>query len=273
MKTDKQKKMAIWANYECSFQKQMENKREPTDIICQSYEENKKNEENEKNEENMDSSKNKTDDTHFAKRIVIEQKQKRVIKHKEKQKRVITKEKRWILTLDDYNKENQKQFLQSIYNKYMTIYDDSTDEVSLEVKYNDLYKQSIEKRERIVFQELYKKIYGYKRQDIEKNILCPEKRINFPFVLQKIIDSNFVCFYCHDTVQILYENVREPMQWTLDRIDNSFGHNIDNVEIACLNCNLRRRTIHYQRYLLTKQLSKIRKIGLLTDPIVEDGFL
>ena len=26
------------------------------------------------------------------------------------------------------------------------------------------------------------------------------------------------------------------------------GHNKDNVVISCLNCNLRRRTMHYERY-------------------------
>jgi len=260
MKTNKQKKMAVWENLSCSFQKQTENEIEQNDIIYQS---------DEKGQQNTNIFENQC----FSKRIFIEQKQKRQIKHKEKQKRVITKEKRWILKLDDYDKENQKQFLQSIHKKCMEIQHDNTDELSLESTYNILYKQSMEKRERIIFQELYKKIYGYKRQDIEKNILCQEKIINLPFVLQKIIDSNFICYYCHDTVQILYENVREPMQWTLDRIDNSFGHNIDNVEIACLNCNLRRKTIHYQRYLLTKQLSKVRKIDSLTDFIAEDGFL
>lgn len=257
MKTNKQQKMAVWAKPLISFQKQ--NETEPNDIY--QFHENKETIEiitdNETNEERGI----------FLKNITINEKQKREIKQKEKQKRVITKEKRWILKLDDYDKEKQKHFLQSIYKKYMeiddTIADDTiADDTNLEIKQNDFYKETIEKRERIIIQELYKKIYGYKRQDLEKNILCLERFINFKFVLQKIIHSNFICFYCNDTVQILYENVREPMQWTLDRIDNSFGHNIDNVEIACLNCNLRRRTIHYQRYLLTKQLSKIRKIDL-----------
>ena len=38
-------------------------------------------------------------------------------------------------------------------------------------------------------------------------------------------------------------------EWTIERIDNSIGHNKGNVEISCLNCNLRRRTMHYERYL------------------------
>jgi hypothetical protein len=61
-------------------------------------------------------------------------------------------------------------------------------------------------------------------------------------------------------VQILYEYVRESNQWTLERLDNDFGHNKGNVEIACLNCNLRRRTMYHERYLFTKELSIVKKI-------------
>ena len=34
---------------------------------------------------------------------------------------------------------------------------------------------------------------------------------------------------------ILYENVREPKQWSVDRINNDLGHNIDNFVLACLD--------------------------------------
>jgi len=60
-------------------------------------------------------------------------------------------------------------------------------------------------------------------------------------------------------VSVLYEIVREPMQWTLERINNDFGHNYGNVEIACLNCNLHRRTMYHERYLFTKELNIIKK--------------
>jgi hypothetical protein len=55
--------------------------------------------------------------------------------------------------------------------------------------------------------------------------------------------------------------VREPQQWTLERMDNDFGHNEGNVVIACLSCNLRRRTMHYERYLFTKQLNIVKVDG------------
>ena len=62
------------------------------------------------------------------------------------------------------------------------------------------------------------------------------------------------CFYCQQYVQLIYNFVREPKQWTIERIDNSIGHNKGNVEISCLHCNLQRKTMHYEKYLQTKQL-------------------
>jgi hypothetical protein len=66
------------------------------------------------------------------------------------------------------------------------------------------------------------------------------------------------CYYCRKKVKILYEYVREEDQWTLERIDNKRGHNNDNVEIACLSCNLRRRTMYHERYVFTKQMNIIK---------------
>ena len=69
-----------------------------------------------------------------------------------------------------------------------------------------------------------------------------------------------ICYYCKERVQIMYEFVREPKQWTLERLDNDFGHNRNNVAIACLHCNLRRRTMAKERYLQTKEMTKIVKL-------------
>ncbi len=51
----------------------------------------------------------------------------------------------------------------------------------------------------------------------------------------------------------------ENLQKKIERIDNKIGHAIDNVEIACLSCNLRRRTMHHERYLLTKNIQTVIK--------------
>ena len=112
----------------------------------------------------------------------------------------------------------------------------------------------------IVEKQIYSKIRGYKAQDMDKGIYQEELFVNYPYVVSLIRDSSMCCFYCQKPTMILYEEVREPKQWTLERIDNSSGHNRGNVQIACLTCNLRRRTMFQERYLLTKQMMYIRKI-------------
>jgi hypothetical protein len=109
-------------------------------------------------------------------------------------------------------------------------------------------------------QQIQQKLSGYRSQDIKKKKYDVSQFIKNDKVLQIMIESENLCFYCKEKVHVLYENVREPKQWTLERMDNDQGHNSNNVVIACLGCNLRRRTMHYERYLFTKQLN-IMKIG------------
>ena len=68
-----------------------------------------------------------------------------------------------------------------------------------------------------------------------------------------------ICYYCNSKMNILYENVRESKQWTVDRINNDLGHNIDNIVLACLDCNLKRRCKSADKFLFTKQLNIIKQ--------------
>jgi hypothetical protein len=104
------------------------------------------------------------------------------------------------------------------------------------------------------------KINSYKSQDIKKGLLLESDFVNYDDVVKLLIDKKLKCFYCRDDVLLLYNYVRENKQWTLERIDNKIGHNRGNVEIACLLCNLRRRTMYHERYVFTKQLN-IVKLG------------
>jgi len=111
---------------------------------------------------------------------------------------------------------------------------------------------------KLISQEIQRKISGYRAQDVHKSLLLESAFVDIDKVLELLIKMENLCFYCKEPVQVLYENVREPKQWTLDRIDNDFGHNKDNVMIACLNCNLRRRTMYHERYVFTKQLNIVK---------------
>lgn len=203
-------------------------------IQVSNFENREKNEENDK-EFNENSSKKIDISPLLQKKTPKESK---TIEKKEKSKRVITNHKSWHFSEQDLSFETQYRILNNIKTQY---------------DYNDPYHRTI-------ISQIKGKIYGYSYQDETKEKLSRELFVDLSSVLQKLIDSNMECYYCKKKVKILYEYVREEDQWTLERIDNSKGHNRDNVEIACLSCNLRRRTMYHERYLFTKQMN-IMKTG------------
>ena len=112
---------------------------------------------------------------------------------------------------------------------------------------------------KIIIQELDKKLKSYKQQDIIKKIYDETLFIDIHTILQRLIDCKLSCYYCKCELYVLYENVRELYQWTIDRVDNSLGHNKDNFVIGCLNCNIKRRKTHADKFLFTKQLNLIKR--------------
>ena len=125
---------------------------------------------------------------------------------------------------------------------------------------NQLYLNEDFPEKNTILKELKKKLQGYLAQDKKKNRpYDAEKYINMEKLLPLLVASKLRCRYCKYGVMMLYNNVREPLQWTLDRIDNSKPHNTDNVVIACLKCNLERRRRSDTKFLMSKQM-KIRKI-------------
>lgn len=109
--------------------------------------------------------------------------------------------------------------------------------------------------ERLLKCELEKKINGYKNQDIRKNIYNELLLISLNETVEKLVSSKLKCFYCNKNLLILYKNVRDSEQWTLDRIDNDNCHSNENTVISCLKCNLQRRTQCMDKFLFTKKLN------------------
>jgi hypothetical protein len=107
-------------------------------------------------------------------------------------------------------------------------------------------------------QEVERKISSYKHQDLLKNKYNESLFIDLKCILKKIIETDMQCFYCNCQVLVLYEIVRELTQWSVDRINNDEGHNKDNFVIACLNCNIKRRTTNSKKFLFTKQLNLVK---------------
>ena len=116
----------------------------------------------------------------------------------------------------------------------------------------NLYFNKSFENNNIYINEIKKKINSYKNQDIKKDKL--NNLINYDETIEKLLESKLKCYYCKDNVIIIYEKIREPKQWTLDRLDNNIGHNKENTVICCLDCNLKRRVKSHESFKFTKQL-------------------
>jgi len=110
----------------------------------------------------------------------------------------------------------------------------------------------------ILHQEIERKISSYKQQDLIKNKYNEPLFIDVECIIKKLTETEMQCFYCNCQVLVLYEIVRELTQWSVDRINNDEGHNKDNFVIACLNCNIKRRTTNSKKFLFTKQLNLVK---------------
>ena len=102
--------------------------------------------------------------------------------------------------------------------------------------------------------ELKKKMDSYKNQDIKKNRYQCTSFITMDELIFKLKNSQLKCHYCLKDVKLIYENVRDPKQWTLDRIDNNKCHTNENTVVADLCCNLQRRVKDEKKFKCDKQL-------------------
>ncbi len=120
----------------------------------------------------------------------------------------------------------------------------------LEIKYDG---------DEYVKRELERKLISYEKQDIKKEINSQDF-ITYHELIEKLVISKLKCHYCRNECLLMYDNVREKTQWTLDRIDNDLGHTALNTVICCLECNLKRGTLDNKKFKFTKQL-RIKKIN------------
>jgi len=105
--------------------------------------------------------------------------------------------------------------------------------------------------------DLKRKAYIY--QDKQHAIYDARFSITTDQIIELIISSELLCYYCREICQLTYKESMCRKQWTLDRIDNDYGHNHTNVVIACLDCNLKRGTMDSERFRQGKQFT-FRKV-------------
>ena len=105
---------------------------------------------------------------------------------------------------------------------------------------------------------LRRKRDSYLHQDKLKDHYLPEKFVTLEFISHALKSCDMKCFYCHEITKSDYTHARDMRQWTLDRKDNALGHNTDNVVVACLQCNLKRRNIGARAFFAEKNLVLIK---------------
>ena len=102
------------------------------------------------------------------------------------------------------------------------------------------------------------KLNGYKNQDIKKTIHDDSLFVKSHQVVDLLMKQQMKCFYCNSMCLLFHKYVREKSQWTLDRIDNSKGHWIDNVILSCLECNLSRRNRNKDKFYQGKNMNIVK---------------
>lgn len=103
-----------------------------------------------------------------------------------------------------------------------------------------------------------KKSTGYKQQDVCNTIYDERWFISTSELLELLVSSKLLCYYCKGACYIHYAEAHSGNQWTLDRISNDHGHNRNNVVISCLSCNLKRGIKSSDRFKLGKQIRFIK---------------
>jgi hypothetical protein len=111
-----------------------------------------------------------------------------------------------------------------------------------------------------ILQALKKKLASYKQQDIKKGYNDYADFITLENIIEKLISCSMKCYYCNNNTHILFKNVREESQWTLDRLNNYDEHSNINTIICCLKCNLQRRRKNSTKFKFSKQMGVIKKI-------------
>lgn len=120
--------------------------------------------------------------------------------------------------------------------------------------------QNIESYEKQhILQALKKKLASYKQQDIKKGYADYDDFITLENIIEKLISCSMKCYYCNTNTHILFKNVREESQWTLDRLNNYDEHSNINTIICCLKCNLQRRRKNSTKFKFSKQMGVIKK--------------
>ena len=153
--------------------------------------------------------------------------------------------------IDLLGKVSSKEVTKDLSNAIISIYDNYEEQLALIQK---LYKGIPFYEQKYFSQALKIKLDSYKQQDIKKSYDAYDDFITLENIIEKLVTSSMLCFYCNVKTLILFKNSRTENQWTLDRINNYDEHSNSNTIICCLKCNLQRRRKNSAKFKFSKQL-------------------
>jgi hypothetical protein len=108
------------------------------------------------------------------------------------------------------------------------------------------------------------KLSVYRSGDLKRwgeGCLTKENTPTWEDIAMMMVEKQCKCFYCHVPYIVRYKNVHDPLQWSVDRIDNSKPHSKGNIVISCLRCNLRRRQREHKEFYDCRNIT-IEKEGV-----------
>jgi hypothetical protein len=75
-----------------------------------------------------------------------------------------------------------------------------------------------------------------KRPEIHKN-----DKLTIPYILEQIEDAGKKCTVCGVNLLLQQYTNGHPQTFSIDRLNDDLGHQVGNVRITCLRCNIRHR--------------------------------
>ncbi len=80
------------------------------------------------------------------------------------------------------------------------------------------------------------KIRTCRNEDKQKN---REFNIDKDYIKVLIEETKNICKYCKENIKFEWEEANDRKQFTINRLNNNIGHIKGNVEICCMDCNIR----------------------------------
>lgn len=120
-----------------------------------------------------------------------------------------------------------------------------------------------------IFMELRTKRRGYQEQD-RKRGWETERVLTEYEMAERLLIQKQKCWHCHSLVHVLYRDRYDPLQWSVDRLDNDCGHIRDNIVISCMKCNLRRGNNSIRTFTAVKNTIIQDRVDRDTDEIYPD---